>query len=293
MSSYSVNATWGAFPGAAQEVALGTDFGAGVLNWDTGAEGPTLETGEQGTLTYGGDFPTVLSVTVIGFTAAGDVVVEDTFGQVFVLTNQTYDVLQTLIYDDPGSICFLAGTRIATPSGEVPVETLRRGDLVLTADGRALPVRFLGQQTLTTMFTNRNDLPIRIVAGALGECLPTRDLFVSPAHAIAFDDVLVQAGALVNGTTISQVTTMPPSFAYYHVEVAEHVLLLAEGVATESFIDSITPSLFHNSGERPNLPPIPELDMPRAQSHRQVPPEIRALIAGRAVVLGGLAAAAA
>lgn len=31
-------------------------------------------------------------------------------------------------------VCFLAGTRIATPEGETPVETLAIGDLVLTAD---------------------------------------------------------------------------------------------------------------------------------------------------------------
>lgn len=144
-------------------------------------------------------------------------------------------VFSKLIGDDI-IICFLSGTRIATPSGEVAVETLAPGDQVLTADGRTLPVRFVGKQVVASRFATAGDaFPIRIAAGALGENLPTRDLLVSRAHAIAFGDVLVQAGALVNGTTIRQVTEMPETFTYYHVDVAEHALLVAEGVAAELY----------------------------------------------------------
>ncbi|PZO72902.1 MAG: hypothetical protein DI629_20525, partial [Mesorhizobium amorphae] len=52
------------------------------------------------------------------------------------------------------TVCFLPGTLIATPSGTVPVETLAIGDLVLTADGNAQPVRFLFQQTVATLFAD-------------------------------------------------------------------------------------------------------------------------------------------
>ena len=82
-------------------------------------------------------------------------------------------------------ICFMAGTRIATPSGETPVETLRRGDLVTTTDGRAMPVSWLGKQTVSAIFADRlRSLPIRIKAGALGENVPSRDLLLSPCHAL-------------------------------------------------------------------------------------------------------------
>jgi hypothetical protein len=50
------------------------------------------------------------------------------------------------------TFCFLAGTLIATPTGAVPVETLAIGDPILTADGRTVPVKWLGRQTLSTRF---------------------------------------------------------------------------------------------------------------------------------------------
>ena len=190
--------------------------------------------------------------------------------------------------------CFLPGTRIATPSGEVAVETLQPGDLVLTADGRAVPVRWVGRQTVITALANPvQGLPVRIAAGALGENLPARDLLVSPGHALGFGDVLVNAGALVNGTTIRRETPLPRVFEYWHVELDSHMLLLAEGVPAESFLDSVEPAAFDNAATRPEAPPIAELDLPRARSHRQVPQWIRAMVSQRAAILAPEPAAAA
>ncbi|GLK86363.1 Hint domain-containing protein [Ancylobacter defluvii] len=122
-------------------------------------------------------------------------------------------------------VCFLTGTRIATPTGEVAIETLKAGDLVLTSEGAARPVRWLARQTVSRLFADPlRVLPIRIVAGALGENLPRRDLFVSADHALLVDGVLVQAGALVNGTSIARHDVLPINFVYYHVELDDHAL---------------------------------------------------------------------
>jgi Hint domain len=84
------------------------------------------------------------------------------------------------------------------------VETLKRGDLVLTSDGRSVPVDWLGIQTVSLMFADKmRVLPIRIRAGALAENGPSRDLLVSPDHALLVDGALIQAGTLVNGTSHS------------------------------------------------------------------------------------------
>ncbi len=98
-------------------------------------------------------------------------------------------------------ICFMPGTRIRTPSGETSVEALAIGDLVLTTVGAAVPVRWIGRQTVARMFVEDLRLPVCVKAGALADGVPSRDLHLSPDHALFVDGVLIQAGSLVNGVS--------------------------------------------------------------------------------------------
>lgn len=173
--------------------------------------------------------------------------------------------------------CFMAGTEIATPTGGVAVEMLRAGDLVLCHDGRVAPVSWVGVQTIASRFADRlRVLPVRITAGALGNGLPWRDLLLSPDHALLLDGVLVQAGALVNGASIRRETNLPERFCYYHVELADHALLLAEGLPAESFLDQVSVFAFDNWHERPALAQAREMALPRVKSARQLPRALRA-----------------
>ena len=141
--------------------------------------------------------------------------------------------------------CFGAGTRIAIPSGEAAVEDLRIGDPVRLADGGTAPVRWIGRQTVSRRFADPlRVLPIRIRAGALAAGVPARDLLLSPGHALLIDGMLVQAGALVNGTSVVRVADMPETFCYYHVELDAHALLLAEGAVAESYLDGVASIAF-------------------------------------------------
>lgn len=197
----------------------------------------------------------------------------------------------------PQSVCFLAGTMIATPEGEVAIETLLPGQLVSTVDGRALPVRWLGKQTIATTFADPDrSMPIRIRAGALADGVPARDLRVSPSHAMYVDGVLAHAGALVNGLSIVRETQMPESFCYYNIEFAEHALVMADGAPAESYVDNVSREHFDNWAEREALgemAPIAELALPRAKAHRQLPTAIRVRLAARAAELFGEKAVAA
>jgi hypothetical protein len=189
------------------------------------------------------------------------------------------------------TICFMPGTMIATSEGEAPVETLQRGDLVLTAEGEARPVLWVGRQTIAARFVDPvRNWPIRIAAGALAENVPSRDLLVSPEHALLVEDVLVNAGALVNGTSIRRESAVAETFVYCHVELEDHSLILAENVPAETFVDNVDRRHFDNWAEHDALYPegraVAELPQPRVKSQRQLPASIRKALAERATALG-------
>jgi hypothetical protein len=188
-------------------------------------------------------------------------------------------------------LCFMAGTMIRTPDGEVAVETLKRGDFVLTAEGVARPVSWLGRQTVSTRFADPLRIwPIRVKAGALAENVPARDLLLSPDHAVLVDGALIQAGALVNGASILRETAVPEIFTYYHVELDDHSLVLAENTPAETFVDNVERLAFDNWAEYealyPEGKPIGELPYPRAKARRQVPILTRAALDERANIIG-------
>jgi autotransporter passenger strand-loop-strand repeat protein len=145
--------------------------------------------------------------------------------------------------------CFLTGTRIATPEGEVAVEDLHEDDLVLTASGKAKPVRWIGYRHVIAAELPDAHLyaPIVIEAGAIAEGKPARDLFVTPDHAIFVEGRLVPVKLLVNGTTIRQEPRA--EYSFYHLELDRHDLLLAEGLEAESYLDvAASRQRFANNG---------------------------------------------
>jgi autotransporter passenger strand-loop-strand repeat protein len=137
--------------------------------------------------------------------------------------------------------CYAPGTRILTLTGEVPVESIAPGDILVT-------VREGGPATRRVIWTGRRTVdltrhphpaavqPIRIAAGAIAPGIPQRDLRVSPNHALYLDGCLFEAQALINGVTIRQENLA--SITYHHVELDAHDIILAEGCPAESFLDT-------------------------------------------------------
>jgi Hint domain len=134
--------------------------------------------------------------------------------------------------------CFLAGTRIKTTEGEISIEELRIGDNVLTASGEAKPIKFIGRRKVSRERTGRwnGDGPVKISRFAIDGKAPHADLYVSPAHAIYIDGILIRASDLVNGVTI--VADAKPetlSLTYFHIELNTHETIIAEDLAVESY----------------------------------------------------------
>jgi hypothetical protein len=292
----------GAFPYFQANVTAGGTIDPDTLTF-TVDEVTNLPTAVMGDFAPGG----ILSVPeydppefdYVGYGPSGWIGYSDDWGYVYFTTDAFADVPASFTYSTDAFVaCFLAGTRIATPDGEVPVEALAIGDRVLTADGRIAPVKWVGIQTVARLFADPlRTSPVRITADALGTGLPVRDLFVSPDHALFLDGLLVQAGALVNGTTIVRETAMPERFTYFHVELDDHALILAEGVPAETFLDTVTRRRFDNHAEYAALygdtgPVLAEIPAPRIKSARQLPAALRERLAARAAASGAPADAA-
>jgi hypothetical protein len=220
----------------------------------------------------------------------GQVTVSQTSGNITytrVIDLDTSDLDPNLDYNfsafDPGNgrtsinvigpvevICFAAGTMIATARGEVPVESLRVGDLVVARHGGAAlqPVIWLGHSRVDISRHPRPErvAPVRIRAGALAEGVPARDLRVSPDHGILLDGNLVPAGLLVNGSTIVQ-ETWCPEVTYWHVELPAHGLLVSDGAVTESYLDNGNRHHFDNHPVTAMVKDFgtPQADAPRAR----------------------------
>jgi hypothetical protein len=145
--------------------------------------------------------------------------------------------------------CFTAGTRLLTTAGEIAVESLGVGALMPTACGQHLePVRWIGRTSIDLDRHPAPELvaPIRVRANAFEVGVPHRDLLLSPDHAIAVDGALIPVYLLVNGTTIRPEPARGV-VRYFHVELDAHDMLLAEGLAVESYLDTGNRSAFVSS----------------------------------------------
>ena len=255
-----------------------------------GVDDNTFVSGESVTYTGGSG----LSLSYYGSYNDGSnnwLVFENSDGDFFLLSGQTLtppvSIIVANISTGSSALCFLTGTTIDTPEGAQAVETISIGDLVKTNDGTAVPVKWIGRQTVSTLFGPAERLmPVRFKAGSLGKGVPHTDLTVTADHGMLVDGVVCHAGALENGTTITRVplSEMGEAYTVYHIETEAHEIIFANGAPAETFIDNVSRRTFDNFAEFDALygdvPEMEELDYPRAMSARQVPASIRTKLSG-------------
>ncbi|QPH55983.1 Hint domain-containing protein [Pontivivens ytuae] len=135
-------------------------------------------------------------------------------------------------------VCFVAGTRIETDRGPVPVEDLAPGDLVATLDHGLQPIRWAGSRDVPAM---GRFAPIRFSAGMIGN---RRPLYLSPQHKVLVRDpeaelmfgsaeVFVPAKGLIGGRNIRR-EEGEELVSYHHILFDRHEIIFAEGAPTES-----------------------------------------------------------
>jgi hypothetical protein len=100
--------------------------------------------------------------------------------------------------------------------------------------------------------------PVRIARSALLPDVPHRDLYVTQGHALLFDDVLIPAGSLINGTTISLYAADDyDELKFFHLKLETHDVIYAEGAPCETLLSS----------SMSNFADTRKLDMAGARDH--------------------------
>ncbi|AXI47352.1 hypothetical protein C1J03_15855 [Sulfitobacter sp. SK012] len=143
-----------------------------------------------------------------------------------------------LTSDNINVACFVAGTQIQTKEGPTAIEDLKPGQHVATLDHGFQPVR----QVLQSRCSGMGQMaPVIFSKGTWGA---KRDLAVSPMHRMFMADwraellfgeaeVLVPTIHLVNAETIYRRPCA--QVIYVHLIFDAHEIILAEGIASESF----------------------------------------------------------
>lgn len=138
--------------------------------------------------------------------------------------------------------CFLRGTTIRTADGYCKVEDLAVGDLLPTMFGGTRPIQWIGHFPIKKSDPSRawpeDARPVRIARSALAPNVPAADLYVSQAHGVFIDGVLVSAGYLVNETTITwDDASELDELEFFHIKLETHDVIYAEGAPVESLLE--------------------------------------------------------
>ncbi|PYD76815.1 hypothetical protein CFR71_00115 [Novacetimonas pomaceti] len=170
-------------------------------------------------------------------------------------TDAADNPLQVTYADDNTyvGVCFLENSMIETPSGERAVQDLRIGDEIIAYAGdhrQARRVIWAGRKHETVRPGLPDDeagYPVRILRDAIAEGVPYKDMLITAEHCLFFDGGFVPARMLVNNRSVFYDRSIT-SYEYYHIETEEHSVIRADGMLTESYLDTGNRASFRQSG---------------------------------------------
>ncbi|GBQ11775.1 outer membrane protein [Swaminathania salitolerans LMG 21291] len=213
----------GSGPGNSDRIALAGVSPAGAIY--------TYPSNDQVVITLGNG--KTVTLTIPGVRSTGFLLVSDGSGGAFA------------------EVCFLAGSMIRTEEGDVPIETLRIGDTITTHDWRTnrpatRPVAWIGKarcQIRPHLPENAAGYPVRVLKDAISDGVPYKDMLITAEHCLFFEGKFIPVRMLVNGRSIFYDTSIT-AYDYYHVETEDHAVIMADGMLTESYLDTGNRSAF-------------------------------------------------
>jgi len=167
--------------------------------------------------------------------------------------------------------CFSKSSLILSEMGEIPVEDLRPGDMIVTRGNGLQPVKWVGARHVSArhLFDNSHLRPVLIKKDTYGNGLPVRDTILSPNTRLPVDgaesglfadvkDIMAPVKHLVDNMNVVQVEVTAANFV--HVMFDEHEVIAINGIWTEVFKVSERPGSTLGNAQRNEIFEIfPEL----------------------------------
>lgn len=205
---------------------------------------------------FGSDGTQIATYTVTP--AAGANLPAGTYNNLASPTDLTTNPLKISYHDGNTYVgaCFLAGSMIQTPEGDRAVEDIRIDDDISVFDWRnnaqvTRTAAWVGSRKVVVRPDRSDDetgYPVRILKDAISDGLPYKDMLITAEHCLFFEKSFIPARMLVNGTSIFYDKTIS-SYTYYHIETNPHSVIRADGMLTESYLDTGNRRAFQQMGK--------------------------------------------
>lgn len=149
------------------------------------------------------------------------------------------------------ALCFLSGALIQTPNALKCVEELQVGDEItvfINEKPTTDIVSWVGSAEYAVQSHLPDDeagYPVRILKDSIASWVPFEDLLVTAEHCLFLDGNFIPVRMLVNGQSIFYDKNYS-SYKYYHIETEKHSVIMANGLLTESYLDTGNRSSFHS-----------------------------------------------
>jgi len=224
--------------------------------------GSTIEipgAGKVTNATYNGSTTTITTdngytINISGnYTKNNNSLYQKTDGSNLYISASPTDTINGHQYNDATIVCFLPGSLITTPSGTRAIEDLSVDDEIIAyIDGTTAPrrVTWAGQAHCTVrpgLPDDQAGYPVRILKDAIADGVPFKDMLITAEHCLFFDGKFVPARMLVNGRSIFFDKSIT-SYDYYHIETEDHSVIMADGMLTESYLDTGNRRAFNQKG---------------------------------------------